>query len=189
MEVSPNRREYFIRPTSRRTEIMLCIVMDLWFSENFPILLLKFTLFYFNHPSAAYRSLIVSFEVILFPKIFWCYRYANGRGAVNLAPIPYLCRANTYSRSNTWHWRPYARSPLPLAPSPRSLSEFTWAAAPTANKSQNQGGVVGGRVRERALPSGDNPNFRSPHLEASSAPARRPPARTSHRDYDLHTFF
>lgn len=77
----------------------------------------------------------------------------------------------------------------PLTPSPHTLSEFTWAAAPTANKSQNQGGVVGGRVRERALPSGDNPNFRSPHLEASSAPARRPPARTSHRDYDLHTFF
>lgn len=108
---------------------------------------------------------------------------------MNWAPITYLCRANTYSRSNTWHWRPYARTPLPLAPSPRTLSEFTWAAAPTANKSQNQGGVVEGRVRERALPSGDNPNFRSPHLEASSAPARRPPARTSRRDYDLHTFF
>lgn len=94
--------------------------MDLWFSENFPILLLKFTIFYFNHRSAAYWSLIVIFEVILYPKIFWSYRYAN-EGGSELGPIPYLRRANTYSRSNTWHWRPYARTPLPLLASPRTL--------------------------------------------------------------------
>lgn len=101
---------------------------------------------------------------------------------------------NTYSHSNTWHWRPYARSPLPSHPS-SSLSEFTWAAAPAANKSRNQGGVVTrGRVseRERALPSGDNPNFRSPlHLlvEASSAPARRRSVRKSYREAMIFTHF
>lgn len=135
MEVS--RIEYFMRPTSRPAPY---IVMVLRFSANFPILLLKFTLSYFNQPSAAYWWLIVRFEE-MFLTIFWSYRYAN-RGAVNWAPIPYLCRANTYTAVATpGIGRPYVRSPLPLAPSPRSLSEFTWAAAPAANKSQNQGGV------------------------------------------------
>lgn len=81
-----------------------------------------------------------------------------------------------------------------LSPSPRTLPSlfirvYLGRCSDSEQKPKSRWGCWGKSERERALPSGDNPNFRSPHLEASSAPAGRPPAPTSHRDYDLHTFF